>query len=59
MTRLKTMRKKRRLKLREIAVKIGVTIQCVQKMEVYGIKKRLTAERYAAALGCDWKDLID
>ena len=24
-----------------------------------GIKKRSTAERYAAALGCDWKDLID
>ena len=59
MTKLKTMRRNRRLKLREIAKKIGVTIQGVQRMEIFGIKKRSTAERYAAALGCDWKDLID
>lgn len=28
-------------------------------MEQYGIRKRSTAERYAAALGCDWKELLD
>ena len=59
MTQLKTARKKKRWKLRELAEKTGRTIQSVHKMEVRGIKKRSTAERYAAALGCDWKDLID
>ena len=41
------------------AIRAVVRCGLDKDMEVYGIKKRLTAERYAAALGCDCKDLID
>ena len=31
----------------------------VSEFERKGIRTRSAAERYAAALGCDWKDLLD
>ena len=59
MSRLKAMRLNRKLKLRELAALCGVTAQTVHDTEVTGIRTARIARRYAAALGCDWKDLLD
>lgn len=59
MTKLKNMRRKKKMLLRDIANVIGVTPQTVQQMSNTGIKKVATAKRYAKALDCDWRDLLD
>lgn len=59
MTQLKKARTKQKLKLREVAERTGLAIGSVQKMEKMGIQTKRTAQKYAAALGCDWKGLID
>ena len=59
MSKLKAMRLLRQLKLRELAELCGVTISAVHDTEVRGIRTVRIAKRYAAVLGCDWKDLLD
>ena len=59
MSKLRAMRLRRRLKLREIAALCGVTTSTIHDTEVRGIRTVRIAKRYAAALGCDWKDLLD
>lgn len=59
MTKLKELRKKKKLHLREIAEKFGISPQAVRQQENNGIYKTTTAKRYAEALGCDWRDLLD
>lgn len=59
MSKLKAMRLRRKLKLRELAALCGVTIATVHDTETSGIRTARIAKRYAAVLGCDWKDLLD
>lgn len=59
MTHLKTLRKQKGLRLRHIAEMVCSTPQTVWKHEQYGIKTARIAKRYAAALGCDWRELLD
>ena len=59
MTPLRRIRLERKLTLREIGEKVNATPQTVHDTEVRGIKSVKTARKYAAALGCDWKMLLD
>lgn len=60
MTRLKHYRKKNRLKLWEVAEKIGVTAAAVHNREVNGILTPRLAAKYAAAFpGTTWQDLLE
>jgi len=60
MTRLKKLRKESKMRLREVAAKVGVTIASVHDAEVRGLQTVRAARKYAAAFpGCDWRDLID
>lgn len=58
-SRLRAMRKRLNLKLRNVAELIQSSPQMVWKQEHNGIKTIRIAKRYAAALNCDWKDLLD
>ena len=59
MSRLAVARRKAGLCLREIAEKLQITAQTVQQQEKRGIRTARIARRYAEALGCDWKELLD
>lgn len=60
MTRLKSTRKKFKLKLREVGERIGLTPATVHDAEVRGIQTRRTAQKYAAAFpGVSWQMLLD
>ena len=59
MTSLAIARKNAGLCLRELAEKLNITAQTVQQQEKRGIRSINTARRYAAALGCDWRMLLD
>ena len=59
MTRLAMARRKAGLCLRQVAEMLQITAQTVQQQEKRGVKTARIAKRYAAALGCDWKDLLD
>ena len=59
MTRLAIQRRKQGLRLREVGEKLGLTAQTVQQQEKRGIQSMRTARRYAEALSCDWRDLLD
>ena len=43
----------------ELARRLDVTRQCVCNAKDNGIKTARIAKRYAAALGCDWRELLD
>ena len=58
-TALRKMRQQRRIKQVELAARLRLRQNTVAQAEAYGIRKRSTAERYAAALGCNWQDLLD
>ena len=59
MTRLKKLRLKNKMTLREVAKKVDASIQSVHAQEVRGIRTIKNAKRYAVVLGCDWRDLLD
>ena len=59
MTKLKKRRKELNLRLREVAERINSTPQNVWKLERSGIRTVRIARRYASALYCDWRDLLD
>ena len=59
MSKLKAMRLRRKLKLRELAALCKVSVSAIGNSETCGVKTSRLAKRYAAALGCDWKDLLD
>ena len=59
MTRIKEYRIKRKMKAVELARILNITRQSICIAERKGIRYVSTAKRYAAALGCDWKDLLD
>ena len=59
MTSLALARRQAGLCLREVAEKLKITAQTVQQQEKRGIQSIRTARRYAAVLGCNWRDLLD
>ena len=59
MTQLKKIRIARGLKACILAKRLNITRQCVCIAEKKGIRNVNTAKRYAAALGCDWRELLD
>ena len=59
MTKLKEMRSKKKMLLKEVAAVVGTTPQTVQQMERRGIWKATTAQRYAKAFGCRWDELLE
>jgi len=60
MTKLKAMRIRKKMRLREIATVVKTTPQTVQQMEKRGIFKPSTAQKYAKAFpDCTWQDLIE
>ena len=60
MTKLKDLRRARKLKLRQVAKLVGVTPQTVHHMERHGIHKPTTAQQYTIAFpDLSWIDLID
>lgn len=59
-TKLKSIRKKAGLKLREVADRVGVKTAAVHEMEVHGILTPRAAQKYAAAFpGATWQDLLE
>lgn len=56
---LQKLRKSLHLTQEKLGKLLHVSQQTVAATERDGIKKRSTAERYAAALGCNWQDLLD
>lgn len=60
MTKLRQVRKIMRMKLREVAAKIGVTPAAVHDREVHGIQSPRLAAKYSAAFpGITWQDLLE
>lgn len=59
MTRLKEMRKRRMLKLREVAERLNVRVQAVGNMEKQGIQTPRLALKYAKVLCCDWMEILE
>ena len=59
MTRIKHKVKTLKVSQIELSKKLRVSRAAVSIALRDGIKKRSTAERYAAALGCNWQDLLD
>lgn len=59
MTQLYKMRKLRKMRLREVGERLGITPQGVKRQETTGIKKMSTAARYAKALNCKPLDIIE
>lgn len=59
MSKLKEMRRLRKMRLRDVAEKLKKTPQCVQKQERYGVKTFRLAHSYASVYECDWKELLD
>ena len=60
MTKLANLRKKLKMRLREVADRVGVTASTVHDMEVRGIRTVNAAKRYAKAFPqMQWQDLLD
>lgn len=59
MTKLKQQLKNMRLKQTDLAKQSGVSIKTLNRSCQNGIKTVRVARRYAAVLGCDWRELID
>ncbi len=59
MTELRKIRKRRRLSIAMLAKQLKITPQGVSYHDQKGVRKKVTAERYAKILKCDWRDLID
>ena len=59
MSRLRFYRQERGMTQKEVARLLRIKQPSYCNAERFGIKKLTTAKRYAAALGCDWRDLLD
>ena len=59
MTTIEQILKRLKVSQTELSRRLKISRSAVSQALHGGIKKRSTAERYAAALGCDWKDLLD
>lgn len=58
-SKLKAMRLKLRLSQVAMARRLHISQPSYSIAEWNGVKQITTLQRYAAALGCDWKDLAD
>ncbi|MPM52435.1 hypothetical protein SDC9_99194 [bioreactor metagenome] len=59
MTKLKMLRKKRGLKITEVADKLSASPQAVWQQEHRGIQTINTAKRYAVVLDCSPLDILE
>jgi len=59
MKKLKLKIKELKIKQKELAKRCGVACALVSHHAINGIKTARVAKRYAKALDCDWKDLLD
>lgn len=59
MTRLRQIKEATGVKSAELARRMNITRQCVCIAERKGIRNVAAAKRYAAALNCDWRELLD
>ena len=59
MTNLKQTRMKLGITATELSKRIGVSRQNISLAEKKGLRNAAAAKRYATALNCDWKDLLD
>ncbi len=59
MTRLRQIKEASGIRSAELARRMNITRQCVCIAEKKGIRNVAAAQRYAAALGCDWRELLD
>ena len=59
MSKFKSAIKASGLKIVELSRLTGASAKTISRTAILGIKTVRLAKRYAAALGCDWKDLLD
>ena len=59
MSNLKKIRLNLGITAIELSRRLGVSRQNVCLAEKKGLRNAAAAKRYAAALNCDWKDLLD
>lgn len=60
MTKLKERRKKLKMKLREVAERVGVSTSTVHDMEERGLRTPRAAMKYASAFpNTTWMDIIE
>lgn len=59
MSKLKSILKLRKIRQVDIAKATGISCKTVHRSCALGIKTVRIAKRYAAALNCDWRDLLD
>lgn len=59
MTKLHMIRLKSGLRSVDLARLLKVSRACICLAEKNGLRSSTAAKRYAAALGCNWRDLLD
>ena len=59
MSKFKAAIKASGMKMVELSRLTGASAKTISRTAALGIKTTRLAKRYAAVLGCDWKDLLD
>ena len=59
MSRFKIAIKASGIKMVELSRLTGASAKTISRTAALGIRTARIAKRYAAVLGCDWKDLLD
>lgn len=59
MSNLKKIRLNLGITAIELSRRLGVSRQNISLAEKKGLRNAAAAKRYATALNCDWKDLLD
>ena len=59
MTRLKRLRQEKKISGAELARRMRISRASVCIAEKKGLRNVTSALRYATALGCDWRDLLE
>ncbi|MCI5778423.1 MAG: hypothetical protein MR051_01155 [Lentisphaeria bacterium] len=59
MSKLQIFRLKSGLRSVDLARMLHVSRACICLAEKKGLRSSTAAKRYAAALGCNWRDLLD
>ena len=59
MSKLQIFRQRSGLRSVDLARMLHVSRACICLAEKKGLRSSTAAKRYAAALGCNWRDLLD
>jgi len=59
MSKLRIFRLRSGLRSADLARLLKVSRACICLAEKKGLRSSTAAKRYAAALGCNWRDLLD